>query len=99
MVLLVCVLDAGDRVTVARLRESFCLIYTFHSQLYKLLMSLSKLFHVASVLAVLTCLNVVVGCGGAPENTVVTPEQSPEQLRAETEAKIEKAQNVDPATL
>ncbi len=41
----------------------------------------------------------VVGCGGASENTVVAPKQSDDELRAETEAKMEKLKNIDPASL
>ena len=62
-------------------------------------MQLSKFVRIASLIGALSCLSVLVGCGGAAENSVVMPEQSAEQLRAETEAKIEKAQNVDPSTL
>jgi hypothetical protein len=51
------------------------------------------------LLATIFCCNLSIGCGGAQENQVVAPQQTDEELRAETERKLEQLKNVDEASL
>ncbi len=61
---------------------------------------LSKnLIRATLLLATGVCCNLSVGCGGAEKNQVVAPQQSEDQLRAESEEKIKSLENVDPASL
>ena len=55
--------------------------------------------HITLLLAAFSMLLLTTGCGGSNDTTVIAPTSSDEDLRAETEKKLETLKNIDPESL
>ncbi len=58
-----------------------------------------KLIRSTLLLTTIVCCNLSIGCGGTEKNQVVAPQKTDDELRAETEKKLEQLKNVDDALL
>ena len=62
-------------------------------------MFVRKAFHVILLLLTLSMLPLATGCGGSNDTKVIAPASSDEELRSETEKKLEALKNIDPESL